>query len=164
MNMCGAAVERIESVLRCVAACCSVLQRVAVFCRDLWYILLTGIYDYLRSAILDEYGNAAVERIRRLDKLVNYSGHEPPIEEPTKIKGMMVCVCMSIRVHVYTCLCICTCITIIYTSICIYLCMHTIYMYMYVYVYVYTCIYTYIHIYTYLYLYFHIYISISIFK
>ena len=35
-SICGAAVERIESVLRvCVAACCSVLQRVAVFCRDL---------------------------------------------------------------------------------------------------------------------------------
>jgi hypothetical protein len=48
------------------------------------------IYDYVRSAILDEYGQAAVPRLLKTDKLVNYSGTEPPMEEPKKEKGMMV--------------------------------------------------------------------------
>ena len=55
MNVCGSAVERIESVLQCVAVCCSVLQHVAVCFSVLLYILHTDIYDYLRSDILDEY-------------------------------------------------------------------------------------------------------------
>jgi len=54
MNVCGAAVERVESVLQCVAVCCSVLQRVAVYYSVLLYILSSGVYDYLRSDIVDE--------------------------------------------------------------------------------------------------------------
>ena len=48
------------------------------------------VYDYFRSALLEEYGHHAAEGIARIDKLVNYSGREPPVPEPAKERGMMV--------------------------------------------------------------------------
>jgi len=48
------------------------------------------IYDYCRSALLEEYGQRAVPQILKFDKLVNYSGKEPPLPEPAKEPGMLV--------------------------------------------------------------------------
>ena len=47
-------------------------------------------YARLRSAILEEYGQAAVSRIVEIDKFVNFSGKEPALPEPQKEKGMIV--------------------------------------------------------------------------